>query len=72
MGGRAINDHSNWVGKSSKESPLPMESKMKQFSSAEGAGSVMRYEDTTEEIQRSQEKADKQIKNRPLKPNYRN
>ena len=72
MGGQAINDHSSWAGKSSKESPLPMGSKMKQYTSAEGAGEVMRYEDTTEEIKKSQVEADRQIKNRPLMPNYRN
>jgi hypothetical protein len=71
-GGQRIDDHSFWAGKASKESPMPMESKMKQESSAEGSGSVMKYEDTTEEIRKGQVESDKQIKNRPLKPNYRN
>ncbi len=67
-----INDHSNWIGSSSKESPLPMNSKMKQFTSAVGAGGEMDYEDTTEEIKQQQDKGISKIKSQPMKPNYRN
>lgn len=73
MAGQKINDHSAWCGKSSKESPLPMGCKMKQFNSAEGAGEVMKYEDTTEAIKAGQMEGNKKIKAHPMKqPNYRN
>lgn len=71
-GGQRIDDHSSWAGSSSKESPLPMNSKMKQFSSAEGAGSEMDYEDTTEKVKSQQMEGVKQIKGRQMKPLYRN
>lgn len=67
-----IDDHASWMGKSSKESPLPMESKMKFESSAEGAGSEMDYEDTTEEIRKQQVDGTRKVKSHPMKPNYRN
>lgn len=72
MGGRRIDDHSNWIGAGSKESPLPMQSKMKQYSSAEGAGAEMDYEDTTEKIHAAQELAARKAKAHPVKPAYRN
>ena len=71
-GGRKIDDHSNWIGSGSKESPLPMNSKMKQYTSAVGAGSEMDYEDTTEQIKEQQDKGIAKIKSHPMKPNYRN
>ena len=71
-GGQRIDDHSAWMGSSSKESPLPMNSKMKQFNSAASAGSEMDYEDTTEKIKSQQEKGTSQAKGRPMKPGYRN
>jgi hypothetical protein len=70
-GGRRINDHKNWMGSPSKESPLPMQSKMKQETSAEGAGAVMRYEDTTETIKAQQMEGMRKAKAMPMKPNYR-
>lgn len=73
MSGQKINDHSFWAGGRSKESVLPMNSKMKQYSSAEGAGALSKYEDTSEAIKMSQQESDKKIKARPMKqPNYRN
>ena len=71
-GGRRIDDHSNWMGAPSKESPLPMQAKMKQESSAEGAGHEADYEDTTEKIKQQQMDNVAKIKGRPLKPLYRN
>ncbi len=71
-GGQKINDHSFWAGGSSKESPLPMNSKMKQYTSAEGSGKVSMYEDTTEEIKKQQEQGNAKIKAHPMKSNYRN
>ena len=55
MSGRKINDHSNWVGKGSKGVVFPSGAKMKEESSAEGAGSLSKYEDTTETIKSQQE-----------------
>jgi hypothetical protein len=71
-GGQRIDDHSSWMGSGSKESPLPMQSKFKQEYSAEGAGSVGMYEDTTEAIKSQQEKGESKAKSHPLKPTYRN
>ena len=48
-GGRRIDDHSFWDGSKGKDSVFPDgPHKTKEESSAEGAGSVMKYEDTTE------------------------
>lgn len=67
-----IDDHSNWIGSGSKESPLPMNSKMKQFESAVGAGSELDYEDKTSDVKQQQDKGIAKIKSHPMKPNYRN
>jgi len=71
-GGRKINDHSFWAGGKSKESVFPMSAKMKQESSAEGAGHLSSYEDTTEMVKSSQELADRQAKKYDRKPLHRN
>ena len=71
-GGQRIDDHSFWAGGSSKESPMPMNSKMKQETSAEGAGSEMDYEDTTEKLKAQQMAGVGKIKAHPMKPLYRN
>jgi hypothetical protein len=72
MAGRLISDHSNWIGSPSKESPLPMQAKMKQEMSANGAGELGYYEDTTEAIKASQEMAKKKIAGHPRKADHRN
>ncbi len=46
--------------------------KTKEESSAEGAGALMQYEDTTERIKKTQVEQVKQAKSRPLKSGYRN
>ena len=71
-GGQRIDSHSSWAGSSSKESPLPLGDKRKQYVSAEGAGSETSYEDTAEAIKAGQEAGISKAKARPLKPNYRN
>jgi len=71
MGGRRIDDHSFWAGGKSKGSVFPEGAHTKDESSAEGAGSVMKYQDTTEAIKSTQENGKSHIKNRPLKPGYR-
>ncbi len=71
-GGQKINDHSFWAGGMSKESPLPTQTKVKYESSAEGAGGLSNYEDTTETIKSQQMKSISKAKGRPLAPGYRN
>ncbi len=71
-GGRKISDHSSWVGKSTADSVLPMGTKHKSESSAEGAGHLSTYEDTTEAIKASQLKAKAKIAGHASKPMYRN
>lgn len=71
-GGQKISDHSFWAGSKSKDSVFPMEAKMKQYSSAEGAGHEGDYEDTSEKIKSQQMDGEAKAKARPLKPNYRN
>lgn len=71
MGGQRIDDHKFWAGSRSKESPLPMQSKMKQESSAEGAGTLHDYEDTTSAIKAVQENSERHIRKHAQKAGYR-
>jgi hypothetical protein len=71
MGGQKIDDHSFWAGGRSKGSIFPEGAKTKAISEEEGAGSVMRYEDTEEAVAHVQKEGVKQLKNRPLKAGYR-
>lgn len=73
-GGQRIDDHSFWAGKKGKDSVFPDGPyKTKDESSAEGAGSLMQYEDTSERIKKTQVESVKQIKSKPMKqPGYRN
>lgn len=71
-GGQRIDDHRFWAGGRSKDSVFPDgPHKTKDESSAEGSGSVMRYEDTTEAIKSVQTESVKQTKRHPMKPGYR-
>ncbi len=73
MSGRKIDDHSFWAGSKGVNSVLPDgPHKTKVESSAEGAGAVSRYEDTTETIKSQQVAGVKKIKAHPMKPGYRN
>lgn len=72
MSGRRIDDHSFFAGGPSKESPLPMNSKMKQYNSADSAGELNKYEDTTEAIKTSQEMGMRKVKSHPRKEFHRN
>jgi hypothetical protein len=68
-----INDHKAWMGSRGKNAPLPeVGGKMKQISDKEGAGMLMKYEDTEEMIGHQQSESVKHLKGRPLKPTYRN
>jgi len=71
MSGMKIKDHSFFAGSGSPRFPKGVHTK--DESSAEGAGAVMKYEDTTEAIKASQVEGTKKIKAHPTKqPNYRN
>lgn len=70
-GGMRIDDHKFFGGSGSPRFPDGPH-KTKDESSAEGAGSVMKYEDTTEAIRATQVESEKQVKRRPMKqPGYR-
>lgn len=71
-GGTRIDDHSFWAGKGSGGSVLPMGSKMKQERSAEGAGGMAVYEDTTEKIKAQQDEGIRKANSHKQKPSYRN
>lgn len=72
-GGQRIDDHAFWAGKPGKDSRFPDgPHKTKEERSAEGSGSVSKYEDTTEAIHSTQMQGDGKIKGRPLKTGYRN
>ena len=73
MGGKRIDDHSSWMGSAGKSSVFPDgPHKVKNESSAEGAGSIATYEDTTEKIKSQQEMGKSKIKGHAPKPGYRN
>jgi hypothetical protein len=73
MSGRKIDDHSFWAGKAGKDMVMPQGVHTKNESSAEGAGAVSKYEDTTEAIKAGQVAGVGKIKAHPMKqPNYRN
>lgn len=72
-GGQRLDDHSFWAGSKSKDSVFPKGVHTKDESSAEGAGEVMKYEDTTERIKASQVQAVKKVKaHQGRLPEYRN
>jgi hypothetical protein len=73
MSGRRIDDHSFWAGGKGKDSVFPDgPHKTKEEHSADGAGSLSRYEDTTEEIKMTQDMAERQMKKHPHKAGTRN
>jgi hypothetical protein len=69
MAGRGINDY----GGMPHTSDMAMSSKthVKHYRSADGAGGMKNYPDTTEHIMRDQESGDRHIKGRPMKDGYR-
>lgn len=69
-GGRKIEDHGNWIGAGSGN--LPHGVKSKEYTSAEGAGALSNYEETSEAIQGVQEMGIKKVKAHSSKPGYRN
>jgi len=72
-GGQRIDDHSFWAGKPAKGSVFPDGgAKTKMESSAEGAGEVSQYWDTTEKIKEQQVMGERKAKSHAMKPGYRN
>ena len=72
-GGQRIDDHSWWAGGKGKDSVFPDgPHKTKDESSAEGAGGLSTYEDTTEKIRAQQVMGTKKIHGHPSKPGTRN
>ena len=73
-GGQRIDDRSFWAGSKGSASVFPDgPHKVKMESSAEGAGSVMKYEDTTEAIRGAQVAGEKKVKGHQGRlPEWRN
>ena len=69
-GGQRIDDHAFFAGSGSPK--FPVGNKTKEYSSAEGAGNVGMYEDTTEKVREQQVMGDKKIKAYPRRPLNRN
>ena len=72
MSGRRIDDHKSWMGSAGKDMVMPMGVKTKSERSAEGAGAVSKYEDTTEEIHAQQEMGIRKAEGHKQKPLHRN
>ncbi len=72
-GGQRIDDMSFWMGGKKEGVPLPLETGMKKVSSTEGAGSLLKYEDTNEKIVGMQAEGVKKAKaHQGRLPEYRN
>lgn len=71
-GGQRIDDHSSWIGKGSDGVVYPSGAKMKRETSAEGAGTIMEYEDTTAKIKAQQDMGIAKAKSHKTKPSHRN
>jgi hypothetical protein len=71
MGGQKIDDHSSWVGKGKAGTVFPSGTKSKGESSAEGAGALEKYEDTSAAIKSQQMESKKKIKSLPMREGYR-
>lgn len=72
MSGRRIDDHGSWIGKGPDGQVYPQGVKLKNESSAEGFGSLMTYEDTTEAIKSQQDMNKKKVHGHPQKSGHRN
>lgn len=71
MSGRRIDDYGGYPKTS--EELMKSKNKLKEYSSAEGAGHIgMDYPDTTEDIHRDQDQGVGKIDKRRMKPGYRN
>lgn len=72
MSGQRIDDHANWIGKPGKNMIMPEGNHSKAYASAEGAGELSKYEDTSESIHSQQEMGIRKAKGHPQKSEYRN
>ena len=70
MSGQKISDHGFWAGGKSEGSVFPKGVHHKAESSAEGAGKVGKYEDTTEAIRSVQSMNDSKAKGHKQKDGY--
>ena len=70
-GGQRIDDRKSWVGAPAKGTVFPTGAKTKEESSAQGAGSVGKYEDTTEAIKGVQMQGEGKIRGHKMKDGYR-
>lgn len=70
-GGMRIDDHKSFAGSRSEQTIAPMGVKFRSESSAEGAGSMNRYEDTSATIKEQQNAGISKAKAHPMKPGYR-
>lgn len=70
MSGRRIDDYGGYPH--SSDDAMKSKNKLKEFKSAEGSGHLgAEYPDTTEMIERDQDKGDSKIKSHPIRPGYR-
>jgi len=67
-----IDDHSAWMGSSSKDNPLPMETKQRVVSGVEGIGELKPYEDKEEDIKAQQLANNRQAMKNRFGPIQRN
>lgn len=73
MAGQRMDDHGSWIGSRPKHSVFPEGPyKVKHEMSAEGAGSVQSYADTTEAIKSQQEMGIRKAKRHSQKMGHRN
>lgn len=69
MAGRRITDYGGMPHTS--DEAMKSKTHTKGYTSAEGAGGLKQYEDTTERIRDTQMDGDRHIKGRPMKEGYR-
>lgn len=70
-GGKRIDDRSSWMGPAEKGEVFPKGVKTKMETSANGAGELSVYEDTTQAIKGQQEMGEKKVKAHSLKAGHR-
>jgi hypothetical protein len=71
-GGRKIDDHSSMWGSAEKGEVFPKGAKVKMEKSADGAGELSEYWDTTEKIKEQQDMGERKVGSHRMKPGYRN
>jgi len=69
-GGQKITDKGGWPGSSTEL--MKSSNRLMEYSSANGAGELNDYWDTTEKIKEQQEMGERKIKSHMMKPGYRN